>query len=101
MIPEEETEPVRRSDWRRAIAWISDRRSRTVLVAVLLGGAGLCSVLGFLRWQGDLARCSFALLCWGVAGVLTLNVRRHPGFHRCRGQNDPVARAAATGPRAS
>ena len=76
MTPPDGSKPVRRSDWRRAILWVSGSSSRARFVAILLAAAGLCSVLGLLRWQGDLARWSFAALCWSMAAVVSLGSQR-------------------------
>jgi hypothetical protein len=72
----DETRPVRRSDWRSAFLWVSRSRGRARFVVLLLAVAGLCSALGLLRWQGDVARWSFAALCWSVAAVVVLNSQR-------------------------
>jgi len=72
----EEGEPVRRSDWRTALAWISQRRVHTVFVVLLLAAAGIASSIGLLRWQDMITRWSFAILCWVVAVALAVNARR-------------------------
>jgi hypothetical protein len=87
MNPPDASTPVRRSDWRMAMAWISERRSRVVFVVLVLVVAGLSSALGLLRWQVALARWSFAALCWGLALLVTLNGRRHRTLPSRRARN--------------
>lgn len=68
--------PIRRSDGRSAMAWISARKDRTVFVVLLLVVAGLLSAVGLLRWQAPLARGSFAILCWSLAVLVSRKTRR-------------------------
>ncbi|KEF40867.1 MAG: hypothetical protein ER33_14720 [Cyanobium sp. CACIAM 14] len=75
MNPPEQTTPVRRSDWRHALAWIRASRQRTVFAVAVLVVAGLLSACGLLRWQAAFARWSFAFLSWGLAVVVSLRPR--------------------------
>jgi hypothetical protein len=88
MVLPEETRPVRRSDWRSAIRWVYGSRSRARFVVVLLAAAGICSVLGLLRWQGDLARWSFAALCWSMAAMVALKSQRRASLPGEQDRND-------------
>ena len=69
--------PVRRSDWRAALACVTERRARTVLIVIFLALAGIASALGLLRWTHPFARWSFAAVSWSVACiVLAVAVRK-------------------------
>jgi hypothetical protein len=61
---------VRRSDWRSATAWVLQSRGHAAFMITLLVVAGVCSVLGLLRWQQSVAQWSFAAICWVLATMV-------------------------------
>jgi hypothetical protein len=59
-----------RADLKLSQQWLRSHRAGAFLILAILLLAGFASVFGLLRWQADIARWSFALLCWAASALV-------------------------------